>query len=47
MGSPMGASLTSVTSTPRDQAHIQKMLAQCAAAADGIHNSAFSDLQFF
>ena len=32
---------------PRDQAHIQKMLAQCAAAADGIHNSAFSDLQFF
>ncbi len=46
MGSPMGASLTSVTSTP-DQAHIQKMLAQCAAASDGIHNSAFSDLQFF
>ena len=32
---------------PRDQAHIQKMLAQCAAAADGIHNSTFSDLQFF
>ena len=31
----------------RGQPHIQKMLAQCAAAANRIHHGAFADLQFF
>ena len=40
----MGASFTSVTSTPGDQTHIQKMLPQCARTAHSIYYGAFADL---